>query len=115
MSGKKGMKHYPKEVKLEAVRMFFEEGMTRAEITAALKLRNEGRVKMWVRQYRREGIAAFDKPIGRPRKVEESEKAELERLRMENTLLKKYHSELRKELLAKRNIGSSINTEKHTK
>ncbi|MBT3314808.1 MAG: transposase [Anaerolineae bacterium] len=34
MSGKKGMKHYPKEVKLEAVRMFFEEDMTRAEIMA---------------------------------------------------------------------------------
>jgi len=32
MSGKKGMKHYPQAVKLEAVRMFFEEGMTRAEI-----------------------------------------------------------------------------------
>ncbi len=67
MSGKKGMKHYPKELKLEAVRMFFEEGMTRAEITEALGLRSAGRVETWVRQYRREGIAAFNKPIGRPR------------------------------------------------
>jgi transposase len=115
MPGKKGMKHYPKELKLEAVRLFFEEGMTRAEITEALGLRSAGRVKIWVRQYRREGIAAFNKPMGRPRKVEESEKAELERLRMENTLLKKHHSELRKEMLAKRNIGLSIDTEKNTK
>ena len=68
MSGKKGMKHYPKEVKLEAVRMFFEEGKTRAEITEALGLRSEGRVETWTRQYRREGIEAFNKPIGRPRK-----------------------------------------------
>lgn len=115
MSGKKGMRHYPQEVKLEAVRLFFEEGMTRAEVTKALGLRSVGRVEVWTRQYRREGIAAFTKPIGRPRKVAESEQAELERLRMENTLLKKYHSELRKEMLAKRNIGLSTNTEKNTK
>ena len=115
MPGKKGMKHYPKEVKLEAVRMFFEEGMTRAEITAALGLRSEGRVETWTRQYRREGIEAFNKAIGRPRKQKESERAELERLRMENALLKKYHTELRKDMLAKRNIGLSISTEKNTK
>jgi transposase len=115
MSGKKGMKHYPREVKLEAVRMFFEEGMTRAEITAALNLRSEGRVEVWTRQYRREGIAAFYKRIGRPPKQAESEQSELERLRMENALLKKLHTELRKEEFAKRNIGSSINTEKNTK
>jgi len=110
MSGKKGMKHYPREVKIEAVRMFFKEGMTRAEITTALELRNEGRVKMWVRQYRREGVEAFNKPKGRPRKLPESEKSELERLRMENELLKKYHAELRKEVLAKRNIGLFTDT-----
>ena len=113
MSGKKGMKHYPKEVKLEAVRMFFEEGMTRAEIMAALGLRRKGRVKAWVRQYRREGAAAFSKPIGRPRKEPESEQGELERLRMENTLLKKYQSDLRARWLAKRNIGLSTTTEKN--
>ena len=115
MSGKKGMRHYSQEEKLEAVRLFFDEGMTRAEITKELGLRSVGRVEVWTRQYRREGIAAFTKPIGRPRKVAESEQAELERLRMENTLLKKYHSELRKEMLAKRNIGLSTNTEKITK
>ncbi len=31
MSGKKGMKPYPKAVKLEAVRLFYEEGLTRQE------------------------------------------------------------------------------------
>ena len=115
MSGKKGMKHYSREIKLEAVRMFFEEGMTRAEITKALGLRSSGRVAVWTREYRHEGVEAFTKPIGRPRKVAENQEAELARLRMENTLLKKYHSELRKEMLAKRNIGSSTNTEKNTK
>ena len=64
--------------------------------------------------YRKEGDLAFNKPTGRPRKQEE-ERSELARLRMENDLLKKYHSELRGQRLAKRNIGSSITTEDTTK
>jgi hypothetical protein len=55
--------------------------------------------------YRREGAVAFCKPIGRPRKNPQSEPAELERLRMENALLKKFQTELRKVLLVQRNIG----------
>jgi transposase-like protein len=50
---------------------------------------------------------------GRPRKSE-SEQSELERLRMENDLLKKFHTELRKAGLAKRNIGLSITSEHNT-
>ena len=115
MSGKPGMKHYPAEVKLEAVRLFYEEGKTRAEITLALGLQSAGRVETWVRQYRREGASAFSKPLGRPRKNPESEQAELARLRMENALLKKFQAELRKVVLAKRNIGSSITIEPSTK
>ncbi len=114
MSGKKGMKGYPVEVKLEAVRLFLEEGKTRSEITKALGLRSEGRVKTWVRQYRREGEIAFQRPLGRPLKGREA-KTRLEQLGMENALLKKYHTELRKSLLAKRNIGSSTTTGRNTK
>ena len=114
MSGKKGMKSYPVEVKLEAVRLFYEEGKTRAEITQALGLRSAGRVETWVRQYRREGEMAFTRPIGRPRRVL-GEADHIKQLEMENALLKKYHTELRKSLLAKRNIGSSITTEGNTK
>ena len=51
----------------------------------ALGLRNSGRVEVWIRQYRREGVEAFSKPIGHPRKVAQSEDDELVRLRMENT------------------------------
>ena len=115
MAGKKGMKHYPAEMKLEAMRSFYEEGKTRAEITQVLGVRDPHRVKAWLKQYRREGAEGFSKPKGRPRKQPESEQAELERLRMENALLKKYHTELRKGMLAKRNIGLSISTEKSTK
>jgi len=114
MSGKKGMKHYPVELKLEAMRLYYEAGKTRAEVTAILGIRDPHAVKEWGKQYRREGVSAFSKVKGRPRKCE-NEQAELERLRMENALLKKFHTELRKEALAKRNIGLSIITEQTTK
>lgn len=104
MAGKKGMAHYSREVKERAVRMALEEGMTYRAITQALEIRDPGRIEVWVRAYRKEGALAFAKPKGRPRK-QASPQSELERLRMENDLLKKYHSELRKLALAKRNIG----------
>lgn len=110
------MTHYAIEIKLEAVRMFLEEGQTRAEIARVLGLRSVGRVKIWVSQYRHEKDA-FRKPIGRPRKQREgveSAEEELKRLRMENDLLKKLHAELRKEELAKRNIGSFNTKDKPT-
>jgi len=88
MSGKKGMVHYPLDVKLEAVRLFYEEGKTRAEIKEALELPRDVLVKNWVRQYRREGEMAFQRPMGRPRKIQ-NEQTRLQQLEMENALLKK--------------------------
>jgi transposase-like protein len=114
MSGKKGMRKYPIELKLEAMRLYYEEGKTRAEVTALLGIGHANAVKEWGQVYRREGISGLKKTKGRPRKSE-TEQAELERLRMENALLKKFHTELRKEALAKRNIGSSTIIEKNTK
>ena len=117
MSGKKGSKHYPLATKLEAVRLFVEEGRTRAEITKLLGLRSKKRVEAWVSQYRHEADA-FRKQIGRPRKTvegAESVQDELKRLRMENDLLKKFQAELHKLELAKRNIGSSTTNEANTK
>jgi len=93
MSGKKGMKHYPVEVKQEAVRLFLEEGKTYQRIAEELAIRKAARIKVWVRDFRREGPAGLTKVKGRPRQGEQSE---LERLRMENYLLKKYHEELQK-------------------
>jgi transposase-like protein len=115
MSGRKGMKKYPTETKLEAVRLFYEEGKTHAEIANLLGLGQKERVEVWVRQYRREGVVGLSKVQGRPRKQAESQQAELDRLRMENALLKKFQAELRKDVLAKRNIGSSTTTEPSTK
>jgi len=112
-------KHYPKEVKLEAIRMYYEEGMTQGAITEALGIRDPYRVKKWIKAYRREGLAAFDRmqnrvSLGRPPKKENTQ-TYIARLEMENALLKKYHTELRKQVLAKRNIGSSITKDKNTK
>ena len=114
MSGKKGMLHYEVKLKQEAVRMFLEEHWTYETIAKELGIRKAERIKAWVRMYRREGELSFHKPIGRPVKTEREER-EVERLRMENALLKKFHTELRNVQLAQRNIGRSTTTRKNTK
>lgn len=115
MAGKKGMTHYSQETKIRAMEMYFEEGKTYRQITEELGIRSKDRVKVWARQYRREGIEVFSKPKGRPRKSPENEQSEIERLRMENALLKKYHTDMQQHMLAKRNIGPSITTGKNSK
>jgi transposase-like protein len=92
MAGKQGMKHYSREVKLEAVRLYEEEGRSQAEIIEALGINNTRRVKRWLHQYREEGEAAFEKKKhkdlrGRRPKRENTE-AYIARLEMENDLLK---------------------------
>ena len=119
MAGKKGMKHYSRAVKLEAVRLYEEEGKTHAEIIEELGINNKGCVKRWLHQYREEGEAVFEKKQrkdlrGRRPKRENIE-AYIARLEMENDLLKKFHAELRKEKLTKRNIGLSTTKKKNTK
>jgi transposase len=104
MTGKKGSTHYSKVIKEQAVKMFLEEGLSYREIAEKLEMRESARIEKWVQMYRREGVASFDKVKGRPRK-ETRPQTELERLRMENDLLKKFHAELRKLELEKRNIG----------
>jgi transposase len=113
MSGTKGMTHYDLEIKLQAVQLHEQEGLTYFQVADQLGIRKAERIEKWCRAYRREGELAFHKPIGRPRK-DEPEQVTLARLRMENALLKKFHSELRTAMLARRNIGSSSTTEEPT-
>lgn len=103
MSGRKGMVHYRAEVKEEAVRLFQEEGMTYQAIAERLEIRKAERIRAWVRDYRKEGELGLHKVKGRPRK-QEDQAAYIARLEMENTLLKKFHEELRK--LSKRKPGT---------
>jgi transposase len=119
MAGKKGMRHYPLAMKLEAVRLHQEEGRSYQEITELLRIRDRKRAEKWLREYWKEGDAAFGRGLvqkkrGRPPKRENTE-AYIARLEMENDLLKKFHAELRKLELAKRNIGSSTTKEDDTK
>ena len=119
MAGKKGMKHYPLATKLEAVRMYQEERKSYTEITEDLHIVDPERVRKWVREYRRKGETAFGrgpqlKKRGRPPKPKDKD-AYIAQLEMENDLLKKFHAELRKLELAKRNIGSSTTKEEDTK
>jgi transposase-like protein len=108
------MRHYPTATKLLAIQLHEEGGLTYAQVAEQLEIRQADRIKAWNRAYRREGIAAFEKPIGRPRK-DGLAHLELEQLRMENALLKKFHTELRKIMLARRDIGSSNTTEEATR
>jgi transposase-like protein len=105
--------HYPLEVKREAVRLVEEERLSYAEVAKRLRIRKAERIERWVAMYRKEGELSFHKPKGRPRKSE-NEQSELERLRMENALLKKFHTELRELERAQRNIGRSSTTKKNS-
>lgn len=105
MAGKKGMKNFCLETKLLAVQMFIEQGYTQKQIAEELTLPRKELVKQWVGRYRREGVQGFQKTKGRPRKKPYSQESYVARLEMENALLKKFHTELRKSMLAKRDIG----------
>jgi len=119
MAGKKGMKHYSREVKLEAVRLYLVEGKTQEQIIEELGINHSRRVRHWLQQYREQGEGAFEQAkrtgvLGkRPKK--ENREAYIARLEMEVDLLKKFHAELRKLDLARRNIGSSTTKKKDTK
>ena len=112
---KKGKKQqYTVETKLEAMRLFLEEGVTQREIAERLGIRSGRNIEPWLRIYRREGEAGLKpKRKGRPHKREDQE-AYIKYLEMENALLKKFHSDMRKQRLAKRDIGSSSTIEEHT-
>lgn len=107
------MLHYPPEVKVQAMQLHEAGGLSFAQIAQRLGIRKAARIEAWYRAYRREGELAFHKPIGRPRK-DEPEQATLARLRMENALLKKFHTELRTAMLVRRDIGSSNTTGRPT-
>ena len=110
MARKKGSTDYPAELKREAIRLFFEEGLSKQGVTQKLSIRDPKRVGNWLWQFRREGGTMFKrrKP-GRPRKRED-QAAYIARLEMENDLLKKFHIELRKVLREQRNIDASSKT-----
>ena len=106
MSGKKGMVHYDLATKLEALLLHEQEGLTYRMVAEKLGIRDPERIRKWMAQYRAEGEAGLcKKGSGRPRKKPLSQEDYIRKLEMENELLKKYHTELRKHMPARRDIG----------
>jgi transposase len=101
------------QTKIRAVEMFLQEKKSQKEIADYFGVAVQ-RIKDWVWMYRQKGELGFMQKRGRPTGKEDMQ-AEIVRLKMENDLLKKFHTELRKAMLAKRNIGLSITTKKSTK
>jgi transposase-like protein len=96
MTGKKGSTHYSSETQEEAVRLLLEKKLCKQAIAEQLGICDAERIEKWVHDYRQEGLLGLHRVKGRPRKQTEGVAAELQRLRMENALLKKLHAELRK-------------------
>jgi transposase-like protein len=117
MTRRKGSKDYPEWMKREAIRLHQEEGWSAGEILDRYSIRDRNRINAWVRQYRAEGEAMFAGKRSRSgrKPKRENTAAYIARLEMENDLLKKFHAELRRDSLVKRNIGSSNTTEEDTK
>ena len=116
MARKKGSKNYSLETKLEAIRLFEEEGFPYREITQRLGIRDPRRVKNWMRLYRKEGKAAFTKPRKKRARSKEEQLAErVAQLEMEVTLLKALALELGEELPEGLDIEPSTDTESNSK
>lgn len=95
MAGKRGMKHYPEDLKLEAVRMRVEEGITIAGVMKRFGIVSRRRFLAWCEAYRKDGpLGLKAKPKGRPGKIPQLPQAKLEyelkRLKMENELLRNF-------------------------
>lgn len=114
MAGKKGMNKYSLEMKIKAVSLFFEEGKNQNEIAEELGVLRRDTISEWIQIYRKEGFKGLKKERGRKSQKEISQKDYISRLEMENAILKKYHTELREIVLAKRDIGSLNHTKELT-
>jgi transposase len=116
MARKKGSGDYPLTTKLEAIRLWEEEGQTQRDITEILGIRDADRVKVWLNIYRREGQAGLKKPRrGRPKLDRNSLEERIKRLEMENTLLKALAIELGEELPRGLDIRPSTDIESNSK
>lgn len=90
-SNRKPYKTYPKEFKLEAIRLMKESDRPASEIARQLGIRRNQLYK-WKEQMDKKGDVPSSK-LGRPKKEDQSElvnlKQELKRVKEENEILKK--------------------------
>jgi transposase-like protein len=91
-------KHYPESVKREAIRLRVETKLTYREISEHLGIYDVGRMKKWMKKYKEEGELVFEDRRGNPFREETDEYRYVKRLKMENTVLKKWLAILNQEV-----------------
>ena len=88
---------YSQDLKIEAARMFLDDGMTKSRIMEELGIKSKSALERWIREYRAGGAAALEpKPRGRRPKTgkpayatrEEELEARVRELELENEILK---------------------------
>ena len=90
---------YPRELKIKACRMYFEEHRTTVEICKELNIRNRSQPQDWYQQCREGGYEAVGKnEKGRPRTQKKNEvEYRIKKLTMENKLLRDFLRRLERE------------------
>ena len=92
---------YPQELKLEAVRLFLDEGLSKPQVMERLGIKSKTALERWVRDYRQGGAEALaPKPKGRRPKPEmpvyatreEELEARIRELELENAILKRINA-----------------------
>lgn len=85
-------KTYSQELKLQAIQLSLEKGLTDAEVCEKLGIHDPGRLVKWRKKYQEEGEFGLRETRGR--KQNQENPADLQRyikkLEMENEILKKY-------------------------
>ena len=117
MTRRIGSKDYPEGIKRRAIHLYTEEGLSACEIKDMLGIYDPKRISAWVRQYRQEGEAMFanKRRLSGRKPRHENLESYTRRLEIENEILKKVRSELRENMLVKRNIGSSTTSKENTR
>ncbi|SET38642.1 Transposase [Oceanobacillus limi] len=82
---KKLYSRYSKEVKLEAIRRVLEEEEPVQQVIEDLGIRHRDNVYEWIKKYKSQGVAAFDRKI-----LGSSTECEILQLRAEVAALRKY-------------------------
>ena len=82
-------RNYSIEIKLKAVKMYLEEGLSSSKIAKLLDLSSKNRVLLWSKRYEEFGMEGLKERRGRPKKNFNSIEEEMEKLKAENEYLKK--------------------------
>lgn len=90
-------KHYPTSMKIEAIQLHEKEGWSYRKITEHFGIQDAGRVKVWVRKFRKLGEDGLKDSRGNPHRSETEQDRKVRRLEMEVDVLKKWFEILNRE------------------